>query len=60
MIFFLLELGLSTGWWGVSKTYNGVKYLVYGNEPTTEEVMIQELQDLKKEIKELKSINKLN
>ena len=54
MIFFLLELVLSAGWWGVSKTYNGVKYLVYGSEPTTEEVLMQELQDLKKEIKELK------
>ena len=53
MIFFLLELGLSAGWWGVSKTYNTCKYLVYGSEPTTEEILLREIQDLKREIKEL-------
>lgn len=51
MIFFLLDLGLSVSWWSLNKTYEGARYIVYGNEPTKEDLIIKELEELKKEIK---------
>lgn len=47
----MLELGV----WVIKKTVDGVSYIWYGRQPTTEELVLKELEEVKKELHELKN-----
>lgn len=74
MVFFYLtnvalDVSMGVAWW-ITKTtfiqlYNGTKYIIYGpdgnpieKEESTNKQILEELQKLKKELKELKSTSK--
>ena len=67
MVFFYLtnaalDISLGVVWWGVKNTtylvYNGITYAIYGedNKPTTEEILMHEISEIKEELKSLKMI----
>jgi len=65
MVFFYLtnaalDISLGVVWWSLKQTtyfvYNGVTYVLYGTEENKDVIIMNELADLKKEIKSLKMI----
>lgn len=54
----IIEIGIRASIWCICKTYNGIHYLYYGPQETTEDKIMRELKLLKQENIELRSLIK--
>lgn len=54
MLLFLTELALESTLFALRKTYDLGYYMIYGEEETKEDIILKEIQELKKQNIELK------